>query len=128
MPALLAAKSCMTVHSGILMAVPVVKELYEQDPKSEEGQKYEALLKTAGKVCFNKRLNATTEERRIQEFMMFKSIIGDTPEYTQAFLHYHDRHRVGLRRYVCAFDEAPEAICVPGKTKTVHFGKYHIRN
>ena len=128
MPALLEAKSCSTVHMGLVLAVPIVKELYEQDPKSEEGQKYEAILKAAGKVCFNKRLNSTTEDRRIQEFMMFKSIVGNTPEYIQSYEHYQMRHRVGLRRYMHSLGESPNAISVPKKPTEMFWGKYHTRN
>ena len=127
MPSLLAAKSSMTVHGGIRIAVPVVKKMYEQNPNSQEGQKYKAILETAGKVCFHPRLTATTEERRIWEFGIFKDIIGETPEYKHALLRYQSRHKAGLKKLFELSTDAPNALPRGGRGQMLVFGRDQLR-
>lgn len=109
-PALFNAKSSATVHFAIGWSVPMIKSLYEQDPNSAEGERYKAMLEKAGKICFHRRLSPTTTERRAKEFEMFKSIVGETPEYKQAFLKYRAQHRRGLCRGEELMQDAPNAI------------------
>lgn len=93
------AKSSATVHNVIGLAVPVVKDMYTQDPNSEQGQDYKALLENAGKVCFHPRLTPTVESRRLFEFAVFKSLIGETPEYKHAQMRYQSHRKAGLKNY-----------------------------
>lgn len=93
------AKSSASVHNVIGMAVPVVKDMYMQDPNSEQGQRYKALLENAGKICFHPRLTATVESRRMYEFAVFKSLIGETPEYKHAQMRYQSHRKAGLKNY-----------------------------
>ncbi len=127
MPSLLAAKSSMTIHGGIKLAVPVVKEMYEQNPNSQEGQQYKAILERAGKVCFHPRLTPTTEEGRIWEFGIFKDIIGETPEYKQALLRYQSRHKAGLQKVFELSADAPNAVPRGGRGRMLVFGRDQLR-
>ena len=97
-PALLEAKSAFTVHNAIAVAAPQVKDLYDKAPEgSADKQMYHDALVQAGRVCFDQRLTATTENRRLDEFTLFKPLAAEIPEYGMAMGRFRVRHRVGLQ-------------------------------
>ena len=96
-PGLLEAKSSFTVHDAIKYGAPVVLDLMNKAPEeSPEKQFYHNLMATAGRVCFDKRLAATDENRRLDEFEMFRPFVGQTPDYKTALAKYRVHHQVGL--------------------------------
>ena len=96
-PGLLEAKSSFTVHDAIKHGAPVVLGLMDKAPEqSPEKQFYRNLMTTAGRVCFDKRLAATDENRRLDEFEMFRPFVGQTADYKNALAKYRVHHQVGL--------------------------------
>jgi len=97
-PALLEAKSAFTVHNAVAIAGPLVKDLYDKAPESSTEKKvYHDALIQAGRTCFNPRLTATTENRRLDEFTLFKPMASEILEYAPAMEKFRVRHRVGLQ-------------------------------
>lgn len=97
-PALLEAKSSFTVHDAIMLGAPVAKDLYDKAPAgSAEKNQYHSILLTAGRACFDKRLTATTENRRLDEFALFKPLMETTSEYRAAMSRFKVHHQIGLK-------------------------------
>jgi len=96
-PGLLEAKSSFTVHDAIKYGAPVVLGLMDKAPEqSAEKEFYRNLMTTAGRVCFDKRLSATDENRRLDEFELFRPFVGQTMDYKNALAKYRVHHQVGL--------------------------------
>ena len=97
-PALLEAKSAFTVHNAIAVAGPMVKDMYDKAPAGSADKKtYHDILVRAGRTCFDPRLTATTENRRLDEFTLFKPLASEIPEYGVAMDRFRVRHSVGLQ-------------------------------
>ena len=96
-PALVEAKSSFTVHNAIRTAAPVVKALYERAPEqSPEKVFYRSVMVTAARACFDRRLSATGENRRLDEFELFRPFVDRMPEYRNALAQYSVHHSIGL--------------------------------
>lgn len=104
-PALLEAKSNTTIHNIIHQAGPIVKDLYQQDPKPE----YHSALEDAGKVCFSRNLRPTGIEGRTFEFELFKDIVGETENYKTALNNFKRRNSIGYKCYSDILQEAANA-------------------
>lgn len=105
-------KGSNLVHDVILTGAPLVKSLYEQATTLEDKKRYAAAMKTAGMICVNKRLGATSYENRKQEFALFKPFIGDTPEYQRSVKNFPYHKNISLRALADA-SKVPVNISTP---------------
>ena len=88
---LLAQRGSTTVHNVILSAMPKVLEAYGKTTELTERKSYVDAIKTAGMVCMNRRLVATTRDNRLKELQMFEPFIGETPTYREAKARFFKR-------------------------------------
>ena len=106
---LLIERGSNTVHQVILTATPKVLEAYGKVTDLAEKKQYADVIKTAGRVCMDRRLGATLHENRVKEFQMFESFIGETPEYQEAKARFLKRNRPSARLLMSVGQQAVNA-------------------
>ena len=93
---LLLERGSNTVHCVLLAITPVATDAYKKATDLSEKRSLAEAIKTAGMVCVNRRLGATSRENREIELMMFEPFIGKTPEYQMAKARFLKRNRLGM--------------------------------
>lgn len=107
---LLLKRGSNTVHGVLLAATPRVLDAYQKTTDLDEKRSLAAAIKTAGMICVNKRLGATSRENRTLEFRMFEPFIGETPEYREAKARFLKRNHPSAALLREATSQAPNAV------------------
>lgn len=127
LPDLRQARSFTGVHEAIALAGGIVKDqALQAEPGSIKQKAYYGLMRMAGDVCLSTPRGVCRDDRRAQEFDLFRPFLGETARFKAAeakYKHYHSfrnrvpsdlglepimvetRHPVGIKRGVNMRDE-----------------------